>query len=198
MTKPHGMRARDNPFRVDRLHSLGFRPQGFTWKQLLSRLSAHDYRVSIVGPEGTGKSALLEQLGHQLEALGHRTRSIRLAGGERRFLASGFERKLARELQGDEILLFDGGDHLGPIAWQRFRIRMRRAKGIVITNHNHTRLPTLVTTQTSPSLLRDLITELAPGNWLPRDELHALFTRTGGNVRRALRALYDRCADDGI
>ena len=91
-------------------------------------------------------------------------------------------------------MLFDGGDHLGPIAWRRFRFRTRHARGIVITNHRENRLPTLVSMQTSPALLRDLIRELAPENSLPPDELHTLFTESNGNLRDAMRVLYDRCA----
>ena len=191
------MRPRENPFRVDRLHSLQFRPQGFGWDDLLIRLAELDFKASIVGDDGSGKSTMLVELGERLEALGLSTRSICISGGARSF-PEGVLRELERDLKADEIVLFDGGDHLGAIAWRRFRIRIRRARGIVITNHRESRLPTLVKTQTSPALLRDLVTELAPENGLPSEELQTLFDSSNGNLRDAMRALYDRCAVVGL
>jgi hypothetical protein len=185
------IRPRDNPFRVERLCSLGFRPQGFTWEGLLERLGKLDYEAAIVGPDGTGKSTLLRELGRRLEAGGHRIRTIALTDG-RRELPRGFELELARQLDSSEVILFDGGDHLGPWAWRRFRYRTRRARGLVITNHRRSRLPLLVRTRTTPELLFELATELAPELAITKDDCEQLLTATRGNVREALFALYDR------
>jgi len=187
------MRPRDNPFRVDRLHALGFRPQGFTWDGLLARLTKLDYRAAIVGPHGSGKSTLLRELGQRLEAQGHRIRRVTLIDGARE-LPRGMELELRRTLDPSEIVLFDGGDHLGALAWHRFRFRTRHAKGLVITNHRRTRLPTLVSTRATPKLLFELVTELAPEQPLTQRDCAQLLVRAHGNVRDALFALYDRCA----
>ena len=60
------IRARDNPFRADRVQSLPYRLMDTTWDALLDRLAALRYRAAIVGPEGSGKTTVtttfLEQL----------------------------------------------------------------------------------------------------------------------------------------
>ena len=39
------MRARDNPFAVDRVLAVRYKPQGWTWEALLSRLKHLRYRA---------------------------------------------------------------------------------------------------------------------------------------------------------
>jgi hypothetical protein len=56
------VKARDNPFAVERVLGIHYRPQDGTWDDLLARLTALDYRAAIVGGHGTGKSTLLDDL----------------------------------------------------------------------------------------------------------------------------------------
>ena len=53
------MRARDNPFAVDRLHALRFR--GASPSVVLSEVRARG-RGAVVGPEGSGKTTLLLEI----------------------------------------------------------------------------------------------------------------------------------------
>jgi hypothetical protein len=65
-------RAIDNPFSVDHVLRVRFRPQGCSWDDLMSRLARLNYRAAVVGPRGSGKTTLLEDLGPLLEARGFR------------------------------------------------------------------------------------------------------------------------------
>ncbi len=70
------------------------------------------------------------------------------------------------------------------------RFRTRRAGGLVITSHRPGLLPTLYECETSPELLAGIVEELA-GEELDSEEVLA---RHRGNIRDALRELYDRWA----
>ena len=82
------MRARDNPFRTERILEIRYRPQGCSWDDLLRRLAGMDYRAAIVGPEGSGKTTLLEDLEPRLRALGLGVRMLRLDLERREFPAA--------------------------------------------------------------------------------------------------------------
>jgi ABC-type lipoprotein export system ATPase subunit len=56
------LRAKDNPFAVDRIGQIRYEPAAESWENLLVRLAAMDYRGAIVGPCGSGKTTLCEDL----------------------------------------------------------------------------------------------------------------------------------------
>lgn len=195
MTPPPAPRARDNPFASDRVLSLlRYRPQGLNWDGLLARLHQLDYRAAIVGLDGTGKTTLLEDLAPHLLQLGFDPRSAFINGNVGR-LERCDARRLFHALTPQTILLIDGADHLGAVAWWRVRWHARRAGGLVITSHFEGLLPTLLITDTSPALLEDLVRRLIGDEpLLAGTDLRALFRKHRGNVREALRELYDRYA----
>ena len=175
------MRARDNPFASHRVEKLRYRlPEGLTWDRLLDRLASLHYRAAIVGPHGRGKTTLLEELAPRLTAQGFRIRTVTLRQEERKV---GKLPGLGR----DEILLLDGAEQLGRLAWLRVRFACRRAGGLIVTSHRPGLLPTLLECETTPELLADLVRELTGKEM----EIRELFTRHGGNVRMAFWELYD-------
>lgn len=184
------MKARENPFASDRIESLRFRPQGWTWGELLTRLDTMRFRAAIVGPHGSGKTTLLEELSSRLEATGRRCRMASLHSHARR-LDDATWRRLTDGLDDRDVVLVDGAEQLSAIGWSMFQLRCRRAGGLLITTHSPGRLPTLVQTTTSPALLRELVGDLT--NTRSDDDLHAdsLLLRHRGNIRDALRELYD-------
>lgn len=188
------MRAADNPFRVQRLHSLAFRPQGIDWPALMHRLNGLGRRAAIVGPEGTGKTTLLRELGGRLKQQGYRTRWLQV-GRDRRLPRRALA-EATTDLGARDVVLFDGAGHLLPPRWWWLRRRCRDAGGLIITAHFGRRLPVLLRTRTDAALLCSLIAELlpdvSPAHW-PADP-QALLHRHGGNVREALFELYDRFA----
>jgi hypothetical protein len=94
------------------------------------------------------------------------------------------------------VILFDGAEQLGWIGWSRFERRARAAAGLLITCHRPGMLPPLLETATSPGLLDGLVEEILGA--LPpeiRSTTPALCEKHGGNLRDALRELYDRYAE---
>lgn len=194
------MKARENPFRSTRVRSAiryvaphddpdDSRSGALA---LLPRLEALRHRAAIVGPHGSGKTTLLEDLAHVLAGRGYRPIWLRLDTDAPR-LPRGWVERIGRLGDGD-IVCLDGAEQLGPIAWARLRWQTRRATGVVVTTHRPGRLPTLTTCATSPALLDRIIRRLAPDAPAAAASAGALFARHHGNVREALRELYDVCA----
>lgn len=192
------MRPRDNPFASHRVEDLALRlPPGATWESLLHRLAELGHRAAVVGPEGRGKTLLLDELAGRLAADGLAPRRITLRRGDRRLppAAAG----MVAGSGPDEVLLVDGAEQLGRLAWRRLARRSRAAGGLVVTSHRPGLLATLLTCDTTPALLAELTAELLaassgspPAELLPPAE--ELWTRHRGNLRHAFRELYDRCA----
>lgn len=184
------MKARDNPFSSDRVLRVRYRPQGETWDDILRRLSTLHYRAALVGPHGTGKTTLLEDLAPHLAAQGFSIRQAFL--NEDTPLAAKTIDQVLTNLTPRDILLLDGADHLPWWTWRRFRRHTANAGGLIITSHREGMLPTLVRTQTSEPLLREIVAELLgdrAAEVAPR--LPALLAAHHGNLREAIRELYD-------
>lgn len=189
------MRARDNPFRSDRVLAVRYRLQGGSWEDLLARFDALGRRAAIVGPKGSGKTTLLEDLAPRFRERGFSIRELRLSQETPRF-EQGVLEDLFASLTARDLILFDGAEQLSWLAWSRFERRSRAAGGLLVTVHQPGRLPTLLETQTDARLLACLIDQILEDR---ADEARALapqlFERHGGNLREALRDLYDRYSD---
>jgi hypothetical protein len=185
------VRARDNPFAVQRVLEVRYRLSGTTWKELLERLAALRFRASLVGPHGHGKTTLLEDLGARLAAWGFRVRKATLHEGDRR-LGAARRRELFHGLTASDFLLLDGAEQLGRLPWLEVRTRARAAAGLVVTSHRPGLLPTLHECRTTPELLAEIVRDLGAPAAAPR--AGELFERHGGNVRGALREMYDAYA----
>lgn len=185
------MRARDNPFKTDSVLGVRYRLRDRTWEELLGQLRRLGYRAAVVGPHGSGKTTLLEDLEPRLASLGFSVIRLRLDDETRRF-ERGFLRSLFRNLGERDLLLFDGAEQMGRLAWRRFKSGAKRAGGLIITSHRRGRLPTLIECETSPELLGEIIRELIGGEAEARcgmaEKLHA---KHQGNLRDALREMYD-------
>jgi hypothetical protein len=191
------VKARDNPFRVARvLSAIRYEvPAGSDDEKrggavsLLPRLEALRYRAAIVGPHGSGKTTLLEDLSVVLAERGFRITHVRLDADDPRLPREW--RSSARLLNERDIVCLDGAEQLGPIAWRRFRWQARRAGGLIVTTHTHGRLATLLECTTSVTLLHRIIQRLAPDGLAAAPPAADLFARHRGNLRDALRELYD-------
>jgi hypothetical protein len=187
------MRPRDNPFAAHRVESVPFRfPAGSNWDALLSRCAAAKWRGAIVGPHGSGKTALLDQLAPRLRERGFKPHLSRITAastlGEKESVLA-----LVRTLRAPDFLLLDGAEQFSTREWLRLYSAASPLAGCLITVHRTSRLPTLLETKTSPALLAELAAELA-GERLSQAEAASLFKRHNGNLRDCLRDLYDRHA----
>jgi hypothetical protein len=185
------LRARDNPFAVQRVHAIRYRLAGVTWEELLERLAALDFRAALVGPHGHGKTTLLEDLGVRLAERGFLIRRVTLRQGERR-LGPVRSSALFRDPGPRDLLLVDGAEQLDPLSWWTLRLRSRAAAGLIVTSHRPGLLPALHECRTTPDLLAGIVADLA--GTADEEETAELFARHGGDLRLALRELYDRSA----
>lgn len=161
------------------------------WSALRARLAVQDGRGAIVGAHGSGKTTLIEDLGARLVADGLRVHWIRL-NDEHRAVQPELCREHAATLGPRDAVLVDGAEQLGVRAWWVLCLRVRRAGVFVATTHRGGRLPTVYRCATSVDLLRQLVAEL--GESISVAEAAALHARHRGNIREALRELYDVAA----
>ncbi len=189
------MLARENPFRTEKV--LAYRYQfstGGSLQSVVEQFDAMGRRGALVGPKGHGKTTLAEDLSDLWNCRGISIRTIRLTSVDR---AAAFEQcwhSLANAQPGS-ILVIDGAEQLGWFRWQRLRRFVPKQIGLLITTHKPGRLPTLFECCTSPELLLQTVTEIAPD---VLDEVGSdpglLFKEKAGNIRECLRSLYDRYA----
>lgn len=188
------MKAKDNPFSVQHIKKIRYR--GADLDALVARFEEMTYCAAIVGPEGSGKTTLAEDLQNHLENKGFHTESIFINDSTplTREKRKDFIQKLSKE----KVVFLDGAGILGPLQWFKLRRNiLKKAKGLVITAHNPGKLPTLTECKTTAALFRQITADLLDGRQLPDKELlDRIYHRCNGNIRLALRQLYDIYADD--
>jgi hypothetical protein len=183
------VKARDNPLATHRVLAIRYRPLDMTWTQLLDRLRELNYRAAIVGPKGTGKTTLIEDLANRLAARGLAPRLIHLTA-EHHVIP----RTLLDDLAPEAIVLVDGAEQLSWARWIALKLKTRRARGLIVTMHRPGRLPPLLHTATTPKLLNEIAAELLTDRAPHRERIDELFICHHGNIRDALRELYDHFA----
>lgn len=183
--------ARDNPFAVHRVLRERYRLDEHGWTALITALRRQGGRGLIVGPHGSGKTTLLEDLAARLAERGWRIRWARLHRESPQLTSAtmDFDPSVVGP---DDFVLLDGAELLRAATWWRFRWQTRRAGGLVITAHATGRLPTLWRCETSAALLQQIVASL--GTSLSVVDAARLHRRHAGNIRDALRELYDQAA----
>lgn len=179
------MRACDNPFRSACIDGLLYRAPDFSWSVVEDRLAAHGGRGAIVGPEGHGKTTLLLGLLGRRKDAGGRAVFLKMEAGQRRLSDSQREQAAACDW-----IFLDSSEQLGWTGWRELIRLTKPAHGLVVTSHRPCRLPTVFTCHTSPALLAELLRELRAET----PDAAEMWARHRGNIREALRELYDRFA----
>jgi hypothetical protein len=189
-----GQADADNPFstRHVRPGAIDYHfPAGQDADRLVERLRGNGWRGQIVGPHGSGKSALVATIKKSLERAGQPTLLIELHDRQRRLpVSSGRLRNLAR----GTVVIVDGYEQLA--SWRRFvlkRFCRRQGLGLLVTAHRSMGLPDLTRTTTSVALAGRLVAQLLsqhPSMVAP-EEIHHRFHRHRGNLREVLFDLYD-------
>lgn len=182
------MLARENPFRVQRTDGVRYRLAGGL-EALLERFAALRRRAAVVGPHGSGKTSLLAALVPRLERGGLQVAALRLHRGDRR-LGAGGEAWLRRSAPA-VVLVLDGWEQLAGGERRRVLRESCGAAGLLLASHRPTPLPTLHLCRPGAELLADLVAELHAGCGCALPPPGELWARHRGNLRLALRELYD-------
>jgi hypothetical protein len=185
------MRPADNPFRTTRTDALAYRWPGFTFASLDAAFARADRRASIVGPHGSGKTTLLDGFAQYLDTQGWRVHRVALArpGPGPKLLDPW---RWCRDLGPGDVLFCDSAGVLGPAGLFQLRLAARSLGGLLVTLHEPGSLPVLHTCAPSPEVFAQLLDEL--GRPVAMEEAVVLLDRHRGDVRAALRALYDKAA----
>lgn len=178
------MKARENPFRTERIEALRYRAEGFSWDALEARLQSRGGRGAIVGPRGHGKTTLLLEWAERCRAREEKVILVRLREGQRTLDADQFQ-----ELSGCSVFV-DSAEQLSFFGWMALRWRSRAARRLVVCTHRPGRLRALMRCRTSVVLLEDLVDELAGS----RENCAELWRRHQGNVRDVFFELYARAS----
>jgi hypothetical protein len=183
-----------NPFSTGRVRpgAIPYRfPAGKDTASTMRRLKKNAWRGQIVGPHGSGKSALVATLIAALETSGRPTLLFELHDGQRRLPVN---LRQIPELAAGTILFVDGYEQLN--RWSRFRLRRfcrRRSLGLVVTAHTSVGFPDLLRTTTSLALAGELVGQLLGEaiRQVTTEEVSRRFRSHGGDLREVFFDLYD-------
>lgn len=166
-------------------------PDGTTAASLIERLRVAGWRGQIVGPHGSGKSALVAALVPAVEESGRRAVLFELHDGQRR-MPEQFPPPDA--VEGQCVVIVDGYEQLSP--WNRFRLRRTCESlglGLVATAHRPVGFPDLFRLAPDVSVAQRIV------GWLVRngrvavapEEVAASYAAHQGDLREMLFDLYD-------
>jgi MoxR-like ATPase len=181
-------RPAENPFAMHRIERLPFRRPGWSPSELERRLAAAGGRGAVIGPKGSGKTSLLDEVASRVNGAAARV----VVGGGSPASWREVRRQLPQQIAAGHAVFVDGYEQLGGLCRRRLLRAVRTAGTLLVTAHEPVGLPTVFWCHTDPALLRDLVNELAPAD-APALEpsLDELFHRHRGNLRECFRELYD-------
>lgn len=183
------MKPRQNPFRADCVCALPFVAGEKNAEKLWEKLENQNGRGAIIGPCGTGKTTFLDGFERELQRRDFTVSRLDFSSENRVLPAD-----LPRATNSQSAILVDGWEQL---SW-RDAWKLRRAcapfRVVVATSHRPIWLPIWFQTRTSPQLLESLCADL--GAPISADFAEKLWQKHRGNLRLALRELYDLAAND--
>jgi energy-coupling factor transporter ATP-binding protein EcfA2 len=196
------MRASENPFAVQRIHSLQFRFEGAETLESVQRrfweqVDRGHRRQVLLGHHGTGKSTLLRELADLWTAMELDVVWLKGADLPQKFVPRrrGRGEKDARR----SVVLIDCAERLSVWGWLRIRWRFGRSP-ILQTAHAADRLPVLYECRSNFLLLDQLCRELLGERWAGFEATcsvsvrREVFAEQGGDIRQCFFELFDRLA----
>jgi len=160
-------------------------------EQLVERLQGNGWWGQIIGPHGSGKSALLATLRPAIERAGRHVSVIELHDGQRRLPA---DASPALDVETPGVLIIDGYEQLGWLGrWSIGRQCRRRGIGLLVTAHTSVGLPELFETKVTTCLARKVVEQILGGvaSRVTDEEIAERLARHDGDLRETLFDLYD-------
>jgi hypothetical protein len=173
-------------------------PPGISAETLATNLQQQNWRGSIIGPHGSGKSSLLAALIPVLETRGRRIIRQQLQGGQRQLDWPALK---LHDWTSDTQVIIDGYEQLS--LWQRMLLSLRcwqRGAGLLVTAHQAVaastlsiRLPIVFTTKPSLELALGIVQRVLPAadDRITPADVAAAYAKHQGNLREMLLNLYD-------
>lgn len=188
------MKASENPFRSEAIAKLRYRIEPEALKRLAQSAAEAMGAACILGPMGTGKTTLLEDLIPHIQDLGLDTHAISLNTDSTRETQRQTIVKIAG-LGPTDCILLDGGEILGRMSWWKIcRLVARHQVKLIATLHNNRGLRVLHETSPNWPMAKELIQALSERDL---EEVAAeSFMQSRGNIREVFRACYWACALD--
>ena len=182
-------RAGDNPFAVHRTEAISYRFENGDWDSFVATLESSGNRGALVGRQGSGKTTLMLELNERLLKEGRSTQYW-FVPREPEEIRHEWKMKLA-SAEADAVFLVDGIERMSLLGREHLFWKTKRFGGLVVTVHRPCRLRTLIRCRTSPLLLRQILETLDYEG--PEFDAMAveLWRQHQGNIRDALRQLYD-------
>jgi len=188
------MQADKNPFATDRVERLlSFRPgwAGLTWRQLDNQWREADYRGSITGRHGSGKTTLISEWKQRLTINGADIIDLFLNTDSKSLQAHQWS-ALASEKVKNQLVILDGEEQLSYLHKRKFYKLTQRAKGVIITRHRKNHLRTLTHLDTNIETLHQCVQEIAPKDYDKLEPfLESCWKDKKGNIREILLSCYD-------
>ncbi|MBC2600436.1 hypothetical protein [Puniceicoccus vermicola] len=179
------IKARENPFRSEKVATFRYQIDAERIRRWQRDLARHPVaRWSIVGPEGTGKTVLLEDLAEGVESV----EWLKIHGEDSLLQRARAGMKLFRR---SRIPLFLDGAEVLPRIFLATRPLLRPK--IVATLHRpRPSLDILFETRFDPGAVLDLVRSLTHANLSPNEteRILQIGRKNHGNVRAILRQLY--------
>ena len=193
---PGGLRWPDsNPFSVrwiDPRRVFFERLRGICLNQLMRQLEVEGGWGQIVGPHGSGKTTLVNQLEIQLL---QRSAPVVKVVLHRQGWHRGFQQALSATRRSGTRLIVDGFEQLPRFAqWVLRWLCGWRGCGLLVTSHRDVQLPWLVRTKASLAWVQQIVSRLlqsCPENLILEEDVRTCYYRQEGNLRETLVALYD-------
>jgi len=179
------IKARENPFRSQRLVEFRYHIDSHQLDRMVGEIeAANRFRLSIMGPEGTGKTVLLEDLASRFQE--KEWVKIREDDpGRTKCLAA----LRLRDKKDQRILFFDGGECLPSFCWSAFWLGRKKLLATCHTFRPHLRV--LHKTEYQPDVAIRMVTHLL-GRRLSSSERNQIhdWGECSGNLREVLRMCY--------
>ena len=185
------MKANENPFRSSSVEQIRYALPTASLKSLCEQALTETYSC-LLGPKGTGKTTLLEDLEPHIRQRGCQTHWIRLNLESTKQDRRNAIDQLATFGEQD-VCLFDGAEVLSWWQWLKLRNAAKTQHfKLIATLHKQRGIPILLNTDANWSLAKQFIEQLAGDHYTI--ELHEQakrsFDKNQGNMREVFRSCY--------
>lgn len=169
-----------------------------SWEAIAAKFRELDFRATVVGPHGSGKSTFLDEFESKLKSEGGFLVCRLFLNDEKKSLTPQEKIFLTNcPNHGSIIIFLDGGEQMSYLDRLEFTRVAHGFAGLLTTSHKRKRgTPVLLETKTTPEMLSDFILRLAPDFSITEKEIEELWGATDGNIREALRKAYDIVSAD--